>query len=198
MAREAPQNLTGLIDMLAARAREGEALGGVTVGDVLEGAGRRSYGVLLLVVGLFAISPATAVPGMTWFRAGLTLIIAGHLMLGLHRLWLPQSLKAKKFSTQGANVFLDRARPVARTIDSVLKPRLLFLSKPPFVNLIGAACVFASLVTFPLGLLPLAPLIPGAAIVLMGLGMVARDGVVILFGASILPLGLTLIGSIVR
>jgi hypothetical protein len=63
-----------------------------------------------------------------------------------------------------------------------LCPRLRFLSKPPFVNLVALACVGAALATFPLGLVPLAPLIPGLAVVAFGLGMVAQDGVWLLVG----------------
>lgn len=46
------------------RAREssGDAF---TLGDITEAVGRRTYGPMLLIIGLFAISPATIVPGMT-------------------------------------------------------------------------------------------------------------------------------------
>jgi hypothetical protein len=40
----------------------------------------------------------------------------------------------------------------------------------------------AALVTFPLGLIPLAPLLPGIAVVFFGLGMAARDGLWLLLG----------------
>ena len=42
-----------------------------------------------------------------------------------------------------------------------------------------------TLVTFPLGLIPLAPLVPGFAVVAFGLGMTARDGLWLLIGGLI-------------
>jgi hypothetical protein len=42
---------------------------------------------------------------------------------------------------------------------------------------VALLCIVAALVTFPLGLIPLAPVLPGVAIVLMGIGLTARDGV---------------------
>ena len=67
-------------------------------------------------------------------------------------------------------------------VDALLKPRLTFLSKPPFVNLVALLVIGAALITFPLGLIPLAPLAPGLAVVFFGLGMTARDGLWLLLG----------------
>jgi hypothetical protein len=46
-------------------------------------------------------------------------------------------------------------------------------------------CVAASLATFPLGLIPVAPLAPGLAITIIGLGLFARDGLMLLIGGAI-------------
>ena len=45
------------------------------------------------------------------------------------------------------------------------------------------ACVALALITFPLGLIPLAPLVPGISIIFFGLGVTAKDGLVLLLGA---------------
>ena len=62
----------------------------VTIRELLATVGRRSYGPLLLVIGLFSISPATIVPGMTWLSAGLTLVIALQMLVGRRTPWLPR------------------------------------------------------------------------------------------------------------
>lgn len=77
-------------------------------------------------------------------------------------------------------------RAWARRIDAMLIPRLLFLSEPPFANLAGLACALAALATFPLGLIPVAPLAPGIAISFIGLGLFARDGLLLLAGGGVL------------
>ena len=61
---------------------------------------------------------------------------------------------------------------------------MTFLSKPPFVNLVAVMCLLAALITFPLGLIPFAPLAPGLAVVFFGLGMVARDGLWLALGSA--------------
>jgi hypothetical protein len=70
----------------------------------------------------------------------------------------------------------DGLRKWARRLDRVLQPRLVFLSETPFANAAGLLCALAAIATFPLSLIPLAPLIPGLAITVLGLGLFARDG----------------------
>ena len=181
-------SFTHLVDAIGALA-ENHGVGGsasVSVGDVMDMIGRRSFGPLLLIVGLFSISPATIVPGMTWFSATLSLLFAVQLALGARYPWLPRSLLrvciARDALRAGTN---DGLRKWARRLDFVLRPRLVFLSEPPFANLAGLLCVAASVATFPLGLIPVAPLAPGIAITIIGLGLFARDGLILLIGGAI-------------
>lgn len=176
-------DLSGVLDEIAERARESDGKP-FTLDDVIDAVGRRSYGPLLLVIGLFAISPATVVPGMTWLAAALTLLVAGQMLFGLHRPWLPRKALSARLPPRGTLKALEKVQPWARRIDSVLRPRLVFLTHPPFVNLIALFVIAAALVTFPIGLIPFAPLAPGIAVVFFGLGMVARDGLVLALGAA--------------
>ncbi len=75
--KAAPTNLEGVLDEIAEKCANDETPEKLTLGEILDSVGRRSYGPLLLVIGLFTISPATVVPGMTWFAAVLTLIVCG-------------------------------------------------------------------------------------------------------------------------
>lgn len=154
------------------------------MGDVVEAVGRRAYGPLLLVIGLFAISPATIVPGLTWLSALLTLLIAVQMLVGMPRPWLPRALLKVELPRQTLGEFLERTRPHAEALERSgwLQTRLPLLSAPPLVNLVALGVIAAALATIPLGLLPLAPLLPGIAVVLVGLGMTARDGLWLLAG----------------
>jgi hypothetical protein len=181
------QNLQGILDELCGLVDCGLnplATDQVSIREIMARIGRRSYGPLLLVIGLFSISPATVVPGMTWLSAGLTLIIALQLALGMQQPWLPKGMLDRTVSrdllVKGVNGF----RPWARRIDALLKPSLTFLTAVPFVNLIALLCVAAAIITVPLGFIPLAPLAPGLAIVVFGLGLTARDGRLLLLGIA--------------
>jgi hypothetical protein len=182
--RTPPVNLSGVLDDIEDRIENDPTPESLTIGEILDSVGRRTYGPMLLVIGLFAISPATIVPGFTWLAAALTLVVAGQMALGLKRVWLPARALSAEAPRDQVRKGVAAARPWARRIDSVLKPRLTFLTAPPFVNLVGVLCVAAALVTFPLGLIPFAPLAPGVAVVFFGLGVTARDGLWILAGAA--------------
>jgi len=149
----------------------------VPVRALVTAVGRRTYGPLLLVIGLFAISPATIVPLMTSFTAVVILVLALQMALGFRRPWLPKSILDIEVPRQAMFDFFEKARPTIAKLDGVwLRPRLTFLTKPPFVNLVALCVAAAALITLPLSFIPFAPLAPGIAIVLFGLGMTARDG----------------------
>lgn len=149
----------------------------VRVGALVSAVGRRTYGPLLLVIGLFAISPATIVPLMTSFTAVVILAVAVQMALGLRRPWLPKSMLDIEIPRASMLGFFEKIRPTVAKLDGAwLRPRLAFLTRPPFVNLVALCVAAAALITIPLSLIPFAPLAPGIAVVLFGLGMTARDG----------------------
>lgn len=177
--------LSAVLDEIASKVDADESPATLTLGEVLDAFGRRSYGPLLLVIGLFAISPATIVPGMTWFAAALTLLVAGQMALGMRRIWLPRRALKMELPRESVHSGIAKSRGAAKRIDGLLRPRLTFLSQPPFVNLVALLCIGSALLTFPLGLIPFAPLAPGVAVVFFGLGITARDGLWLLLGASL-------------
>lgn len=182
--KPAATNLEGVLDEIAEKCVTDDTPNTLTLGEILDSVGRRSYGPLLLVIGLFAISPATVVPGMTWFAATLTLLVAGQMALGRPTIWLPKKALEAELPRNAVASGIEKGRGFAKAVDKLLKPRLTFLSKPPFVNLVAVLCIFAALITFPLGLIPFAPLAPGLAVVFFGLGMVARDGLWLALGTA--------------
>jgi hypothetical protein len=171
-----PSGLSDIFDELAHNVSREGADEGVKLGLLITAIGRRAYGPLFLFLGLFAISPATVVPGMTWLTALLTLLVAGQMAIGMRRPWLPKAFLNLKVPRNALFKGLDAARPWADRIDGVLRPRWEFMAQPPFVILIALIIMATSLITIPLGLIPFAPLLPGLAVVVFGLGMTAKDG----------------------
>jgi hypothetical protein len=184
--QEQPDNLAGLLGRITMLAGEHPEYDQVATRELLGAIGRRAYGPLLLAIGLFSISPATIVPGLTWASAVIVLALALQMMIGAHHPWLPAFALNASVSRRAVRAAALGALPWARRIDALLKPRLGFLADPPFVNIAGLFCALAALATFPLGLIPAAPLAPGSAVVLIGLGLTARDGLLLLFGGGVL------------
>lgn len=156
----------------------------VSVRDMLNAVGRRSYGPILLLLGFIAVSPLTIIPGTSWLTALLTLLIAGQILLGRKYPWVPGKVLALDFPRSALLKGIDVAEPYVSKVDWFLKPRLIFLTEPPFAFLVALICVGAALVTFPLGLVPFGPFLPGLTVLLFGLGLTARDGIFLLLAGA--------------
>ena len=157
----------------------------VTVADLLNAVGRRSYGPVILLLGFIAISPLTIIPGANVLVALITLIFAVQMVFGRHFPWVPKKALEFSFPRKHLITGVAAADKYVVQVDRFLKPRLTFLTRSPFVQLVAMACVGAALVTLPLSFIPLGPVIPSLAVLLFGLAITARDGfVLILAGAS--------------
>jgi hypothetical protein len=189
VAKRDVHDLTSLLDVLQDKidsdSRTGSG-GSITVEEVLEQIGRRAYGPLLLVIGLISISPAALLPGSTSIFATITLLIALQLLFHRKRPWMPQFALRMKLSEAKLDKFIRFCRPTTKLIDKVIRPRLTFLSEQPWVTVIALLIVCAALVTYPLSFIPIAPLLPGLAISVFGLGLTARDGLLLAIGSGIM------------
>jgi len=158
----------------------------VTVADLLNAVGRRSYGPVLLLLGFIAISPLTIIPGANVLVALITLIFAVQMAFGRPYPWIPRRALEFSFPRKHLISGVAVADKYVAQVDRFLKPRLTFLTQAPFAQLVALACVGAALVTLPLSFVPLGPVIPSLAVLLFGLAITARDGfVIVLAGASL-------------
>src|SRR5262249_43339663 len=140
----------------------------IRLGVVLSAVGRRTYGPLLLIVGLFSISPIALIPGVTWACAALMLLLGSQMAMGMSTPWLPRALLNLRLPGAMLGGFLNRTRPHAQRLEAFfLHERLLFLTAPPAVILVALFVVAAALVTFPLSFIPFTPLAPSLAVILV-------------------------------
>lgn len=158
----------------------------VSVGDLLETAGRRSYGPLLLLLGVLAISPLAAIPGANWLISLVTLLIALQILVGLNYPWVPRRLLSYEFRRDHLLQGVAWSERYAQMIDRYLKPRLTFLTAAPFVQLVALICIGAVLVSFPLGFIPLGPFLPGLTVLVFGLAIASHDGLLLLLACTLL------------
>jgi hypothetical protein len=176
-----------LLDSLSAQAANHQVgdMRDITVRDMFAALGARSYGALLLLLGLISISPLTVLPGANWFVAAITLLVAAQMSFAARHLWLPRAILDVRLHRTSIRATVESLRPAARFFDALLKPRLTALTEKPFMNVAGLVCAIAALATFPLGLVPLGPVAPGLAISIIGLGLFFKDGLIMLIGALI-------------
>lgn len=162
----------------------------VSVGELLDGFGHRSFGPLILTPSILVASPLSVLPGFPTAAGAVIALIAVQMLLGRRSPWLPGSLRRRRIDRRRLRRAAARLQPIARRVDRLVRPRLEFLTTGPFARAIAAICVLIALTMPPLELVPMANSTTGAAISVFGLALAARDGLL-----ALLALGLTVAGA---
>lgn len=176
-----PEEAHSLSEVLEQLEHAGEDRERITVRDMLETLGERSFAPALLLAGLIAVSPLSGIPGMPTTVAIMVVLVAGQLALNRPCFWLPDWVLCRKV---GRRRFCRALRLLRRPADFVdrhlLRRRLTFLTGRQSARLIGIACIAVALTMPPLEILPFAATTAGAAITAFALSLVARDGLMAL------------------
>ena len=153
--------------------------GSVTVDDLLERLGHRSYGPLLIVICVIAIMPVVgALPGVSYGAAFLALAVSIQFLFSQPKLWLPGRLKRAKISRRTLKTGVDKSRPVLRWVDRFVAPRFSIAFRQPLPRLAALLCVVLSVLMVIYAAVPGGVVIPAVAILLIALGLTTNDGLV--------------------
>ena len=179
VVNEAPRNLGDMLQRIAQVAADRDYVDLATIMDAL---GTRSFGPVLLLIGVILFSPLSGLPGMpTAMGIGLALISL-QLLIGREAFWLPRWLLDRHVSSgrlQSALQWLDRP---ARFIDWWLRPRLPVLASDNGAVLIAVICLLLALAMPVMELVPFSATAAGLGVVAFGLALVAIDGLFVLLG----------------
>lgn len=171
-------SISGVLDAWEKEVEEGRS----DVGSILRAAGSRAAGPLLFLPALVMISPVGAIPGVPIFLSILIILVAAQLVLGYGSIWLPRFLKKREIPEDKVTSVMDRLRPFAERADQYIGQRLTFLAGRTMSRVIAFLCICLSFLVFPAAPLPGAVVLPGGAIMLLSLGLLTRDGIMVLAG----------------
>lgn len=174
-------NLEQLLEHIAVLAKDEQQ---VSMAQVVESVGDRSFGPLLLIMGLTLFSPLSGVPGMAIFAGLFVLLIALQMLAGRKHFWLPGFILNRSVAQSKLTKALDWLKPTARRVDRMVKPRLNFMLHPSSTYLIAGLCVMVGAALPFLELVPFSSSIVGLALAILGLALVARDGLLVLIAVS--------------
>jgi hypothetical protein len=148
----------------------------VTLAEIVSGLGDRGLGVLIAIFALPNILPSTVPFGNV--ATGIpVLIFSVQLLLGVEQALAP------------------RVASVLSWFERLLTPRLSWVTGQRAERFIGVVAIILALVsTLPI---PFGHNLPALGLVLIGLGLIERDGLAILTGAAIGLLGSILLGLVI-
>lgn len=159
----------------------GEARGPerLTVGDVVARLGERSFGILLLLLGLISFVPT--IPGFGVFLGLALMLVSAQMMAGRQQPWLPAAVSRAGTRRKSVDKISRRLVRWLRWLENLARPRLSVALGPAAERAIGLAVFFlALLITLPIPFFGNTP--PAAAVMVFALGLIERDGAMILFG----------------
>lgn len=171
-------NLTAVLDEIE------ENIDGdnISFGKIVDEFEDRGYGPLLLIAALFIMLPTGGIPGIPTVLAVVIIFIAAQLTWGRSTPWLPKKLRSLSFEKAKFTKAASKIKPVTRKVDYILKPRLKRFAKKPMTRIIGAVIIALCLFMPFLEIIPFADVIPSSSIVIISLGLTARDGIFTLVG----------------
>lgn len=175
-----PENLEAMLDLLRDVASDRVR---VSLDDVFDTIGRRSFGPVVLFAGLVTLAPLVGdVPGVPTIMGSIVLLTVVQLALRAKHFWLPAWLLARSVSSAKLRKAVAAMRKPSRFIDRLLKPRLTVLVRGLSRYAVALACGVTSLMTPAMEFIPFSANGAGLIWTLFGLALITQDGFVALLG----------------
>ncbi|MQQ07062.1 exopolysaccharide biosynthesis protein [Epibacterium sp. SM1979] len=139
----------------------------------------RAFGLFLLILALPCCIPFLY--GIPQIVSLPLMFISAQIVMGRRDPWLPGKLGERSVTKDGLDKLSQRAGPWLRRIEGVSKPRLALLTNPPLDRFVGLALVlFSASILVPL---PGTNTVPGFAVVVVAMGLLQRDGILVIIGS---------------
>jgi hypothetical protein len=166
----------------------------VTLADILDLAGERTFGFLFALLALPSALPIPA-PGYSIPFGIVMFLLAMQLIAGRERPWLPKSWKEKGFDLKQVQRGIKGGMPWLRRAEVYSRPRLtpVCTSYPGRVILGSAIALMSVCMMIPV---PGTNTLPAMAIWLTGLGLLDDDGFISIMGVTLCVLAGSVVGVI--
>jgi len=181
-AHEDSADLEDVMDQLA-ESTEGQDE--VQIQSIMDAFGGRLFGPVILVPALIAVTPLGAVPFVPTAIGTTIVLIAVQRLFGSKHPWIPKAIRDRGVERSRMTGAFDRFRPWASRIDLFIRARWTWLLDGPMERLIAAIVVVLGLTMPPLELLPFAVLAPASAVLMLGLAITGRDGLLAALGIGL-------------
>lgn len=158
----------------------------ISVGDLMEAIESRGFGALLLLPALLTFLPTGGIPGVPGVCAIMIILICGQMVFGRRHAYIPKNIKNLSIRRKKLETILDKSRPTLKFLDHFVTQRFSFMFQPLTERIIAGISILLALTFFPLAFIPFAVLPSAAAIVLMSLGLLSRDGLLVILGLGMI------------
>lgn len=173
-----PKSLTDILDAVG-HAGTGEK---VSVGEIFDEVGNRSFAPALLVPAILLVSPISGIPGVPTIGSIVMLIITVQALIGKDKLWVPDFLRRRKIPSRRLDKALDWLRKPSAWVDRKTERRMAFLTRHPWDQIALVIITIVAMILPFLEILPMVTSVACFAISLFALGIMVSDGLLVLSG----------------
>jgi len=145
----------------------------------------RAFGPVLILCGLFLLTPLGFIPFLPTALAVIIISFAGQPLFGRDYPWMPDFIGKVKIKHATIQKTKDKAGPWLARIDGLIKPRMKWAAGDLARTLAALISVILAITMIPLNFVPFGVVIPGFVVCILGLGITARDGLIMVFGFTL-------------
>jgi hypothetical protein len=156
-----------------ARTLNANADGVVVLGEVLDKAGDRGYGFLLILLAIPAFIPILP-PGTSGVLGALMSIVALQMLFGLKQPWFPKRWRQKVLSPKVVQAIQTRGVAMLRKIERVSHPRGRRFTRNGVILRLSALVVIALALVLS-SPMPFMNTLPALGVLLIGVGLANHD-----------------------
>ncbi|MBF9044508.1 exopolysaccharide biosynthesis protein [Rhodobacterales bacterium HKCCE4037] len=149
---------------------------------ILKSFGRASFTPVLLLPAIAVATPLSGIPFFSSLMGIFIAIVSAQMLARRGHLWLPDFILSREIKGEKLKSAFTKIRPVANWIDRRTAKRLQILSHRPLIFIPQLVCLVSGLMMPFLEFVPFSSSVVGIGVTILALGMLARDGVVILLG----------------
>ncbi len=165
----------------------------VSLGVLLDGLADRSFGLVLLLMAIPGCIPGP--PGLSSIFGLPIILFATQMMAGQHRPWLPRFIRSRSVPVATLAGLLRRAEPWIERFERVCRPRLPRVTYGKGERAVGAWILILGLtLSMPI---PLSNMVPSMGVAVIALGLVQRDGVMVVIGSAIGVVGMAISATVI-
>ena len=179
-----------MLRRLVRAAKEDVRTDRMTIGDLIASLGEASFGWSLVVLALLNLLPLPL--GFNMITSIPLIIVTAQMALGFDKVRLPGFIASRSINRRGFQNLVLRLKPIFSWVERLSKPRLPMMLSPMAERVIGIVLFLASLALFlPI---PLNTWLLAISLLVAGVGIVERDGLITLIGTSLALAAVVLTG----
>jgi hypothetical protein len=164
-----------------------------SIRELLENFHENGFVLAMIFFALPVAIPLPYPPGFTTVMGTPLIILAFQMLIGYDKIHLPSKVNNYQINNTTLAMIAAKTVPMLRTMEQYIKPRFSFTQSVYCEQLVGFMSLMCAIsVAIPL---PLTNAIPALGIVVMSLGLLNRDGLIVLLGFVVSIIGLLIASS---